>query len=481
MWIALLGMGIWYLSSSLGGASLSYTSLDSFMRAVGACEGDVCDIASANGCFLCPYVERLFYTIGQAAYAFWNAVIEHIWILMVLGFAIFLFIHTAKVLHEQNKANVEMKADAKKFDFQGWFDKVWKLGVRILIAGALIGAIGYGGTRSVKLVADVTITPVMFIGSELAMAATGVADSAQCGSGIATGDADIMGPAMRPFMCAVGNLNTVILAGASGGFSLMNYSWMGLGGGLFTWVAGLALVIMFLLIGFDVFFKILTVVFQLVFLIIFLPLFIAAWAYEKEWKMMGAIFSNVVKILAGCAVRIIAITLQILVLYAMVLFVADEHFPPPRDNYSAILPAGIAGNMLGTSPFAKASGDTPPSDATAVSVMDVFAKCEKQAALESGGVDKDAFKSCFVIQKAEVESRHPGAFDFMDDGFDFMILMIGIFLVYWYVIKKKIDDILGGENGKFDYGKYVKEFGQSVWRGPQQILDKVGSIWGKKT
>ena len=36
-----LGIGIWYLSSSIGGASLSYTSFDLFMRQIGAENGDV--------------------------------------------------------------------------------------------------------------------------------------------------------------------------------------------------------------------------------------------------------------------------------------------------------------------------------------------------------------------------------------------------------------------------------------------------------
>ena len=58
-----------------------------------------------------------------------------------------------------------------------------------------------------------------------------------------------------------------MLAGAGGGFSLMNYAWMGMGGGAITWVAGLALVIMFLIIGFNLFFQVLSVVMKLIFLI----------------------------------------------------------------------------------------------------------------------------------------------------------------------------------------------------------------------
>ena len=52
-----LGVGIWYLSSSIGGASLSYTSVSNFMQQIGVQNGD---IASANGCFLCGYIADLF-------------------------------------------------------------------------------------------------------------------------------------------------------------------------------------------------------------------------------------------------------------------------------------------------------------------------------------------------------------------------------------------------------------------------------------
>ena len=49
MCLIALGMGIWYLSSSIGGAALTYTSADNFMNAIGVENGD---IATANGCFM---------------------------------------------------------------------------------------------------------------------------------------------------------------------------------------------------------------------------------------------------------------------------------------------------------------------------------------------------------------------------------------------------------------------------------------------
>ena len=99
----------------------------------------------------------------------------------------------------------------------------------------------------------------MYVCSELVMIASGVASAAQCGALEThnTGDsADILNPIMQPFMCVMGNINSVMLAGAAGGFALMNYAWLDLGGGAFTWLAGLVLVLMFMIIGFDLFFMV---------------------------------------------------------------------------------------------------------------------------------------------------------------------------------------------------------------------------------
>ena len=56
-----VGLGIWYLSSSLGGAAITYTSTSNFLNAVGVQNGD---IGNANGCFMCGYIADLFSVIG---------------------------------------------------------------------------------------------------------------------------------------------------------------------------------------------------------------------------------------------------------------------------------------------------------------------------------------------------------------------------------------------------------------------------------
>ena len=458
---AALGIGIWYLSSSIGGASLTYTSMPAFMNAIGAGNGD---IASANGCFLCSYVQELFAAIGTGAQRFWTAMVDHIWILLAIGFGIWLFLYSAKYLYDAASAAGAGDDKERKIEFAPWFDKVWRLGARVMIVGVMMGTLGLGGTTALRTVANITITPVMIAGAELAMAATGVSDSAQCVAGDVKSD-DVLSPVLRPFMCVVGNLNSVMLAGAGGGFAMMNYAWLGLGGGAFTWIAGLALVLMFLIIGFDLFFQILSIVFKLVFFIIFMPLLLAAAAFEGTWALADGIVKNAIDVLVKSAVRIVAITLKILIIYATISYAADATLPGPVDGYSAILPP-----MMGQV--------SAPTDANARSVMNVFATCE-QVGLASGQMDAAAFKNCFTAQRAAAERAHPGAFDFLSGGLEFLLLMIGLFWLYYYVVDKKVDGILGGGGSdSFDFGAWAKDLGKRIWRIPQQLTDSLTKAMG---
>lgn len=472
-----LGLGIWYLSASIGGAALTYTSMDGFLSAIGA--GD--DIAGANGCILCGYVAELFSIIGNATEMFWRTMLDGIWILMAVGFGIYMFIFTIGYLWAAAKKTNTTDTSEQKLEFKSWFDKVWRLGLRIVIVGTLIGAIGMGGTGALKTVANITIRPVLFVGAELAMAASGVADSATCGAmaNMATGG-DILSPILAPFMCVMGNLNTVMLAGAAGGFAMMNYAWLGMGGGAFTWIAGLALVIMFLIIGFDLFFQILSVVFKLIFLIIFLPLLLAATAFESAWKLAGGLVKNAINMLVSSAVRIVAITLKIVIIYATVSFAADMCFPGPRDGFSAVLPP-----MLGVA-------ENP--DAQTLSVMRVFSTCES-VAMNGGKMDAEKFKNCFTARRSEVERKYPGAFDFLHDGWDFLFMMFGLFLLYYFAISPRVDKLLPagkvalpipGEDAslatgeQFDFGAWTYDLGKKIWHAPQQIAEKIVNAVAKK-
>lgn len=460
-----LGIGIWYLSSSIGGAALTYTSMDNFMSAIGASD----DIAGASGCFMCGYITELFAVIGRATEMFWNAIVEMLWILLALGFGLFLFIEAIRHIYAAAQKTSTLDTSEKKLEFRAWFDKVWRQGARIMFVGVFIGALGMGGTTALKTVANITITPVMFVGAELSMAATGATQGSQCRAleTAAADSADILNPVMAPFMCVIGNLNSVMLAGAAGGFALMNYAWLGMGGGLFTWLAGLALVIMFLIIGFDLFFQILSVVFKLVFLIIFLPFLLAAAAFEKTWKLANGVTGNAINMLVKTAIQIIAITLKILIIYATVSYAADEFFPGPADGYSAILPP-----MMGVAP------ENP--DAQTLSVMRVFSDCER-VALTDDEMDADAFKNCFTARRAEVERHYPGAFDFMSNGWDFLMLMIGLFLLYYYAVAPRVDKILAAPGKEqFDFGAWTKDLGKKIWSAPTQIFGAVSKAFGKK-
>ncbi|MDR0803665.1 MAG: hypothetical protein LBO08_01060 [Rickettsiales bacterium] len=452
-WLILMGIGIWYLSSSIGGASLSYSSMDGFLRAIGACNGDVCDIAAANGCFLCRYIGDLFGMIGTTAESFWAAMLNFIWILLGIGFGIYLFVHTGKTMLAANKKNAA--ADTGKLDWKEWFDGdggVKNQLIRILIVGGIIGAVSYFGTDILKIITDVTVRPVMYVGSELAMASTGIVSAASCGGGAAA--EGIMGPALQPLMCIIGNLNAVILAGAAAGFSLMNYAWMGLGGGLFTWLAGMGLLIIFLYIGFNIFFDILTIIFQLVFVIIFLPLFIASAAFKGTWKLMDGVLGNGVSMLADCAIRVVGVSLKTVIIYAIVAVSATEN------GFDSILVGGLmdGGAVQMEIPQGKQE------------VAQVFSTCEARSKDSDGLVDEDLFKNCFLAEKARVEAMYPGSFDFMDDGWDLILTFAGIYALYFYCLKDKLDGMLKGKdkNG-FDFGDKVKDWGQTLWNIPKKM------------
>ena len=460
-----LGIGIWYLSSSIGGASLSYTSMDLFMKQIGAENGD---IASVNGCFLCFYIGELFATLGRATEMFWIAIVQHLWILMTIGFGIFIIFHTISYLQTQatSKDVKNLTKEEPKFDFKKWFDKVWKTGLRVIIAGALIGAIGWSGTGVLKTTTKVVVEPVMYLGVNLSMAATNVISNTQCDM-VETTNADEdnpLTPVLTPFMCVMGNLNAVMLAGAGGGFALMNYSWLDDSvGGLFTWLAGLTLVIMFLVIGFDLLFQVLSVIFKLIFVIIFMPFFIAAAAFEQVWSLAKGVFNSIISMLINSAISILKISIKIVIIFAVVYFASDAYYPGPTDGFTAIMPP-LFGELTPENP-----------DAETMSVMNVFKTCE-QVSIINNEIDKDKFVSCFKTQKSLVEARYDDAFNFMDDGFDFLLFMIGVFFLYFWVVSPKVDSMLGTDKEdkeQFDYGQWVKDFGKTAYNAPMTVFKKV--------
>lgn len=468
-----LGLGIWYLSSNIGGDALTYTSLDNFMNAIGA-NGDISNLGHL---FLGGYLVELLNMLGQASEMFWTGIVNNLWILMAAGFAIYMFLSAIKYIWDAAKKNASYSISANDLDFKKWFDPVWKLGVRILIAGTAIGVLSIGGVDALKTVSEILISPILYIGSVLSMTVTGVNSAADCNAIMgATQLSGAMAALSGSFMCVLGNLYSIMLAGAAGGFALMNYAWLGLGGGMMTWIAGLLLVIAFLIIGFDLFFQIFSVLFKVVFVIIFLPILIAAAAYEQVWKIASSLFRKALGIVVSAAVAIISISLKIILLFSIIYYAADSLFPGPAgDNYTSILPPLFETQVTHqTTPQAK-------------SVMNAFAKCEAESKDADGNVDADLFKPCFMQQRAEIERVYPGAFDFLADGWSFMLLMFGLFFGYYYVLSPKIDkllpygkikiplahteetDLSSGE--QFDIGKWTYDLGAKTWRFPRKLWD----------
>jgi hypothetical protein len=440
LWLILLGTGVWYLASSINGMSVPYASLPRFLKSIGACPDGVCDIASANGCFLCPYIRKLFLVIGSATERLWNAIIDHTWILLVIGLVIFMFWKAYEIITDANKENAALGADDRKFDFRKWFDPVKDQFIRVLIVCALLGAAGYGGGKVLQETANIVIYPVMSVGTSLSMAATGMGGAAACE---AKSDVDNpMSSVSDSFMCVIGNLNAVILSGASNGFAMMGFAWQGLGGGFLSWLAGLAVVLIFLYVGFNVVFQILNVVFNLVFLIIFLPLLLAAYAFEKTWDMAKGAATGAIGILAQTAVRVIAITLNVLIFSSIVSY---------------------------------AQRATMSSDPAAEYA--ILEKCEQAAADEAGEIDKNLYKSCFLAERA----ANPTAFNYLYKGWEFLCMMLFLFFIYEFLIKKKLlDRFVSSEKDEyFKFGDGLKSFGQAVWKLPSQIMKKIPVGKGK--
>ncbi len=456
----LLGAGIWFVSSSISGTALTYTNTDNFLRAIGVTNGD---ISSANGCFMCSFVADLFSTLGNATELFWTKLLDSMWILLALGFGVFLIIYTIQYLLDAAKQTAKLDGAEKKLEFKGWFDKVWRQGLRVLIVGAIMGVISGGGTDALKVVSKLTITPVMYLGAELSVAASGLSGSAKCPTIDMSDENDILGPVIKPFSCVIGNVNTVMLAGAAGGFAMMNYAWLGLGAGLFTWLSGLALVIMFMVIGFDLFFQLLSVVFKTIFVIIFMPILLAAAAFEGTWKMASGLTSGAINMIVSSAVKIVGIALKTIILYETVYFVADTYYPGPRDGFTALLPPLI-------------QKEQARSDANTQFVINTFVNCERVSVTSGGAVDEDRFLSCFNAAK----SRNPSAFRFLENGSEFLLMMLGLFILYLLVVRPKVDKLLAGDGKEsFDFGGWVKDVGRVAWNGPLNVVKKVTEAFGK--
>jgi len=137
------------------------------------------------------------------------------------------------------------------------------------------------------------------------------------------------------------------------------------------------------------------------------------------------------------------------------------------------LPAGIMGNEM------------VARDARGQSIIEVFQRCEIAAKQNPDGlVDRNLFRACFERERVQIERYHPGAFDFMSNGFRFILMFLGIFLVYHYAIAKRVDALFDKSTGdssgnfssdtndEFAYGKYVRDFTSKAWKVPLAVTKK---------
>ena len=198
-----------------------------------------------------------------------------------------------------------------------------------------------------------------------------------------------------------------------------------------------------------------------------MPIFVAAYAFEGAWKLASGLFDKGINMLINAAIKIVVIALKVVIIYATVSYAADSYFPGPVDGYSVMLPP-----MLGMSP--------KNPDVETLSVMNVFAECER-VSLVDGEMDKDKFTACFNAQRAMVERTYPGAFDFLDDGWDFLVMMAALFALYFLVLRDRVEGMfpsVGKED--FDFGGQIKQLGKNVWSLPKQIANAVGKAMDEK-
>lgn len=333
LWIAGLTAAVYYYASSITGGSAGQ-SLNEFMTSIGVGS----DISAANGCVLCPYIEQFIGAIDIAATGLYFAIVDYLWILIVLGFGIFALTSAMKLLKESMDSSLSADATAeRKFEFAKWVEGLWKQGVRILFVGTFLGVIGFAGINAPRILSEITIKPIMSMGTYISMGVANIPDSF-CPYETETQPTEtiISSDTLRPLMCMTGLVNAVSLAGVSGGFNLMTES--ASGEEYIMWLLGLALVLTFAFYGLKLFFELLNIVFTLLFFIMFAPIIIASYAFSNVWAPLKNVGDNVLNQTASLAVMMVAISLKLTIFLSIIVFAAGKY------GFANLFPADIAGN-----------------------------------------------------------------------------------------------------------------------------------------
>jgi hypothetical protein len=446
LWVCAIGYAGYYsynIISPDGGIVIQYMSMPKFLNSIGACDANgVCDLASVNGCFLCPYIQKLFFIIGQATEVLWEAIINYTWILLVIGLVIFMLWKAYQIIMEANKSNASLTDNGeRKLEFSKWWDAVKGQAIRVLVICALLGAAGFGGAKTLQVTSNIIIYPTMIAGTSIAMAATGTGESATCRPQ-RHDRPNPMNAVSDLYLCIMGNLNAAILWGMATGFAIGDMAWAGMAGGIFTWLGGFLIVVAFIVIGLNLIFKMLNVVFSLAFLVIFAPLLLASYAFNETWSMAKGLSGGALKILAKTAVRSVGVVIEVLIISSMV-------------NYTVR-------SVLSSNPEKE---------------YKIMETCEAKATdQKTGKVKKNKFVRCFKVQRL----LNPDAFNYEGHGWEFLTTMFFFFLVYKVVIHKKLEGILDTSDGDayFKFGDSLKGFFKSVGSLPFKLLKKI-PIGGK--
>lgn len=443
VWLILFSLFMWYVYSSISGDSISYVSIDNFFNSIGGS-----DLSNTNGCLLCKYITELFNFISTSIDNFWESLIKALWLIMVLSLGIYILIHTITYLYKKIKETMDINVKEEnigELKLGDWFSPIKENIIRLFISASLLGVLNSTNTTSLKILTNIIFVPILSIGIAISTLVTGVYQGAVCNINL-TLTSNILDNVLNQTMCLIGNLNSVLLAGAAGGFSLMNYSYIGLGGGAFTWLAGFLIFIFIFTICAKLLYEILDIIFNILILIIFFPLIILAYTFEKSFNFAKNLVQNSIQILIQSTLQMVRFGFKIAFFYALLVISADAYFPGPIDSYNAIFPNLLLNNTKDS------------KDSTAYSISQVFKICEEETIQKNGKMDKYIFKECFMREKAKVEAIYPNSFDFMDNGFEFLLFFGFIYFLYFYIIEDKINKIINIKQNDFTkFGSFVSD------------------------
>ncbi|MDR0448903.1 MAG: hypothetical protein LBG89_00370 [Rickettsiales bacterium] len=322
VWLFAIGGALYYYSNALALRPLGNISMD----------------FSNEICLFCPYIRELVEAVAGAAGATYGAFVRHIWILLILGFGIFMVLSAWKLLKESADKTAELGTDEIKFEIRPWIDGLWKQAVRIAVVGVFLGAVGTLGDAAPRLVSDLTIRPILSMGAYISVKVAQLPENS-CPNDVIPGEDrgphQITSGAMRPLMCMSGILNTITLMGVAKGFETMDKG--GAENNTLLWFLGLATAAVFALYGIRIFFELMNIVFTILFFIMFLPVVIASFAFHETWGIAKNVVDNMLNNVAALAVGMIQIALKLSIFYAIMTFAMDKSEGDPFGMMSTLL------------------------------------------------------------------------------------------------------------------------------------------------